>query len=286
LAAGVAAYHGKIWVVGGTRGPNHDPVTDVYAYDPQQRRWLTADDRIPQLPDPRAHAALVATSNPDRLYLIGGNGLDDSKRPDDAARHPVEWNVFRLDSDATGWTEDSNHLPQERESGAAAFDGRRIVFAGGNEYPNVADARHDDVWARTPDGAWTRLGSLQQPRDHLAAATDGAGTVWFVGGNPDRTAVALVKGNTVGPGPHVNIMDSAAAGIGQGFCTIGGNAGSGRTADSQCRGTSYSLPSIPTPTSDLGAARIGDTVYVVGGHTQASPLGVGTAEALRIPRGL
>ena len=286
LAASVAAYHGKIWVVGGTRGPNHDPVTDVYAYDPQKHRWLTADDRIPQLPDPRAHAALVATSNPDRLYLIGGNGLDDSKPPSDLDRHPVETNVLRLDSDATEWTEDDHPLPQERESGAAAFDGTRIVFAGGNEYPNDPGAKKDDVWARTPDGDWTRLGPLQQPRDHLAAATDGAGTVWFVGGSPDRTAVDLVKGNTVRPGPSVDIMDSAAVGLGPGFCTIGGSTGTGRTAVSQCRPASDSIPPIPTPTADLGAARLGDTVYVVGGHTADAVLGVSTTQALRIPRGL
>src|SRR6185437_17013894 len=177
IAAGVVAYHGKIWVAGGTRGPNHDPVTDVYAYDPQQRQWLTADDRIPQLPEPRAHSALVATSNPDRLYLIGGSGLDESKPAGDDDRHPVEWDVFRLDSDATDWTRDDHHLPQERESGAAAFDGKRIVFAGGNEFPKLPDAKKDDVWARTPDADWARIGSLQQPRDYLATATDGAGTV-------------------------------------------------------------------------------------------------------------
>jgi hypothetical protein len=286
LAASVAAYHGKIWVVGGTRGPNHDPVTDVYAYDPQQHRWLTADDRIPQLPDPSAHAALVATRNPDRLYLIGGNGLDDSKPPSDPDRHPVVWDVLRLDSDATEWTPDDHHLPHERESGAAAFDGKRIVFGGGNDYPNLPEEKKDDVWARTPDGDWTRLGPLQQPRDHLAAATDGAGTVWFVGGSPDRTAVDVVKDDSVTAGPRVDIMDSAAVGLGPGFCTIGGSTESGRTAVSQCRRTSYSIPRIPTPTADLGAARLGDTVYVVGGHTEDSPLGVSTTEALRIPHGL
>ena len=120
---------------------------------------------------------------------------------------------MRLDSDATEWTQDDHHLPNERESGAAAFDGKRIVFAGGNDYPNVPEAKKDDVWARTPDGAWTRLGPLQQPRDHLAAATDGAGTVWFVGGSPDRTAADVVKGDSVTAGPRVDIMDSAAVGL-------------------------------------------------------------------------
>jgi hypothetical protein len=74
--------------------------------------------------------------------------------------------------------------------------------------------------------------------------------------------------------------------LGPGFCTIGGSTGSGRTAVSQCSRTGYSIPPIPTPTADLGAARLGDTVYVVGGHTADAVLGVSTTQALRIPRGL
>jgi hypothetical protein len=81
-------------------------------------------------------------------------------------------------------------------------------------------------------------------------------------------------------------MDSAAVGLGPGFCTIGGSTENGRTAVSQCRRTTYSIPPIPTPTADLGAARLGDTVYVVGGHTADAVLGVSTTQALRIPRGL
>src|SRR6185437_1717877 len=111
-------------------------------------------------------------------------------------------------------------------------------------------------------------------------------TVVFVGGFPDRTAVDVVHDDSVTAGPKVNIMHAAAVGVGQGFCTIGGSTASGRTADSQCMGTSYSLAPLPTPTSDVGAARMGDTVYVVGGHTEESNLGVSTAEALRLPRGL
>jgi CHAT domain-containing protein/Kelch motif protein len=280
LGAGVAAYKGMIWVVGGTRDRNHDPVTDVYAYDPQHNHWLTASDGIPQLPDARGHASLVATKNPDRLYLIGGNGLDGTE-------HPVEATVFRLDKDATSWTEDDHPLPEPRESGAAAFDGTRIVFAGGNDNPN--GPKKDDIWARAPDGEWQSIGgSLHEPRDHLAAATNGAGTVWFVGGTPDRTAVDLVRGDAVSQGPSVEIAYSAAVGIGRGFCTIGGSTESGRTADSQCRLSSYSIPQLETPTSEPGAARLGDTVYAVGGHTADTDgvFGVRTAEALRIPRGL
>jgi hypothetical protein len=74
--------------------------------------------------------------------------------------------------------------------------------------------------------------------------------------------------------------------LGSGFCTIGGTTANEITADPVCRLTDHSIPPLPTPTSDVGAAVLNGTVYVVGGHTTASENGVSTAEALRIPRGL
>lgn len=282
-AAGVTAYQGQIWVVGGSRGANHDPVTDVYAYDPGSGKWLTEADGIPQLTDPRSHAALVATRNPDRLYLIGGFGLDESKSDDDQARHPVEKTVFRLDPDSKAWKEDGDPLLAPRESGAAAFDGARIVFAGGNDSPGSVKG---DVWTRRPYGGWGPIGApLRQPRDHLAAATDGEGTVWFVGGGSGSTTADRVTDNDVGPGPTVDVSNSAAVGLGSGFCTIGGTAANGITADPVCRLTDHPIPPLRTPTSDVGAAVLNGTLYVVGGHTTDAENGVSTAEALRIPRG-
>ena len=72
-------------------------------------------------------------------------------------------------------------LPKPRGAGAAAWDGKRIVFAGGNvgspmgEHKKTGPSPNGNVWALRPGGSWTRVdgGMLQQPRDHLAAATDG-----------------------------------------------------------------------------------------------------------------
>jgi hypothetical protein len=278
-AAGVAAFDGMIWVVGGVRNKRHDPVTDVYAYD--GHRWMTAHDKIPQLTQARAHAALVATK--DSLYLIGGNGLDESATSDNA-RHPVVRSVLRLNGMKGQWIEDKHPLPAARESGAAAFDGNRIVFGGGNE--SGQGSSKSDVWARTPNGDWTSVdGSLRPARDHLAAAVDGTGTIWFVGGTDDPTAVDRFEGNTVSPAPKVvHVSNSAAVGFASGFCTIGGSFQNVRIAQSRCQPTSNSLSDLPRATAGLGAARIGDTVYVVGGHTdQTNETQFGVATALRIP---
>ena len=56
-AAGVAAYQGQVWVVGGARDENHQPVRDVYVYHPGTHAGWRAG---PPLPEARAHAAVVA----------------------------------------------------------------------------------------------------------------------------------------------------------------------------------------------------------------------------------
>ena len=74
-------------------------------------------------------------------------------------------------------------------------------------------------------------------------------------------------------------------GVERGFCTIGGSTKTKRTTDSQCRLSGYLIPKLKTPTSEPGAARLGDTVFAIGGHT-ADPegvFGVSTAESLRLP---
>jgi hypothetical protein len=50
--------------------------------------------------------------------------------------------------------------------------------------------------------------------------------------------------------------------------------------------SSYSIPQLKTPTSELGAARLDNTVYAIGGHTADENFGVTTAESLHIPGGL
>ena len=74
--------------------------------------------------------------------------------------------VRRLDDGATAWTDDAP-LPDARAAGAAAFDGTRIVYAGGVKPGGVAN----EVFARTGDGAWATdrapAGRARAPRGDL-----------------------------------------------------------------------------------------------------------------------
>ncbi len=180
MAAGVAAYDGQVWVVGGSRNSSHDPVTDVYAYDPRGGHWRGTDERVPQLQVPVAHAAVVAAQG--TLYVIGGyTGCCGSD-----SHHAVS-TVWRLDSPTGRWHIDEQAaLPDPREAGAAAFDGTRIVFGGGNAGSVKNPPAKGEVWELNlkRGGGWTQLkGTLSPPRDHLATASNQRGTVWFIGGS-------------------------------------------------------------------------------------------------------
>ena len=282
-AAGVAWYRGKLWVVGGARHPNHQdpvPVRDVYAYDPVLKKWLSRRNGVPQLLEARAHAAVVSTGG--SLYVIGGLG------PGGGAVQTV----FRLDEWNGRWHTDEQ-LPEARQKGAAAWDGTQIIFAGGNpEQPGK-----DDVWALKPGGQWTRIGKLHQDREDLAAATDGMGRVWFVGGKntPNSTAsrfVDVVRNNKVTRSlPDVSpITGAAAVGVRSGFCTIGGNTKPAGTSTAYLTGQvrcqpPARFPALPTPTNYLGATITGHTVYVVGGYTRGDTVGTRTAEKLDMQGG-
>ena len=111
----VAAHGGRIWVAGGLRADG-TASDEVFVFDPAAGTWTTG----PTLPEAIHHSALVST--PDGLVLVGGYVGD--------ALNVVTNAVRRLDDGATSWT-DGVALPDARAAGGAAFDGTRIVYAGG-----------------------------------------------------------------------------------------------------------------------------------------------------------
>ncbi len=268
-AAGVAAYQNEIWVVGGTRDSNHDAIKDVWVLDPRSRSgWRPG----PSLLEARAHAAVVA--NGQQLYVIGGFG------PGGRATNTV----FRLDGPTQQWRRDDRSLPDLRTSGAAAFDGTRIVFAGGN----LDEEPMRDVWA-LDEQSWKSIGMLQTGRDQLAAAGK-SGNVWFIGGGSGMSGAAyrqvdVAHGAHVDPFTPLNegVRRPAAVSIGSGFCAIGGHlqglARSGASGRVQCQGIHGSVPSMP-PRVDSGATVLDDTIYVVGGQDPTHPFGTTTVQAL------
>jgi hypothetical protein len=263
-SAGTAVFKGKAWVAGGLDG-NRKGRADVLIYDPANDTWR----RGPRLPEAVTHAALVSTG--DDLFVIGGYAGSTTT--------PIR-TVRRLDEANNTWV-DAPKLPISLGAGAAAWDGRRIVYAGGvrlsGEPSRLVYVFQNQSWRRIS-------GRLTTAREHLAAASDGKGTTYFLAGEVNRggartslATVDLVKGDTV---RKVGDVSTPRGSVGafffpdDGACLGGGRDGAGGLhAEVQCiraNGAKKKLPDFETARHGLGMVVIDGSAYaLLGSDIQA-----------------
>jgi predicted Ser/Thr protein kinase len=266
---GVAVLGNKLWVVGGLLPPRQDErlgraTNRVWIYDRLTRQWQDG----PILPRPLDHAAVASDGH--RLYVVGG-------QTDSGGKKVVQRSVYVLDETNPIWRL-GPPLPEPRAEGAAAWDDQRLIFAGGvAEFEGRARA---EVW--TLEGSrWRRLGELQRARQHLAAATDGNGRTWFLGGRDGSTPlgfVDLVVGDDIRLYAQVSPVSSPAAvwHPDAGVCLLGGRTRSGVINSVTCLtegSRTESWPALPQARFGASAAVLHDAVYLVGGVTAEGTTG-------------
>jgi TIR domain/Kelch motif len=275
---GVAALEGKLWVVGGLGPPpENKAIGTVQVYDPKQGRW----EQGKELPVPLEHAAVAADER--TVYVVGGmTGPKDAK--------VVQNKVWML-ADDQSWQPIAS-LPEPRYAGAAAWDGQRLVFAGGMTPEGEDGPASSDVYVlESPEdngSRWVKLDTeLQDARHHLAAATDGQGQVWFIGGREGTTvfgSVDIVQDDSITAGQDVTPVHAPAAvwHPTTGVCLLGGARPVEGGRDSINAVTCPGWPKLPEDRAGAGAAMVDDIVYLVGGygddeiysnHVQALELG-------------
>lgn len=267
-----AAWDGRIWVAGGLNGAGRG-VDLVNIFDPSKDTWVAG----PNLPEPIHHSALV--SDGDSLWLIGGYVGDAFDQPTDK--------VWQLQGNA--WVEHLP-LPDPRAAGAAAWDGAgRIVYAGGVGREGVSP-----VVFGQGDHGWEELARLFAPREHLAATSDGAGTVFVVGGRRGGLAgnvatVELVAGRDVRRAPDLPTARGGVAAFfwpALGACLAGGESPGGTNPQVECStadGRQTRLPDLPAARHGLGAAVVDGTVYILLGGPEPGLFVSPTVEALDLP---
>ena len=274
-AAGVAAFGGAIWVIGGDAPSAGRPALDkVWVY---KNGW----QRGPSLPV-RLDSMSVA-SDGKRLFVVGGRTSDS-----EGGNSKISRDVWVLDSpDDDSWKV-LNRLPEERAGGAVAWDGQRLVFAGGvsrrdlNGDGTEENVNHDEVWVWEGKGEWRELGQLQRQREDLVAASDGNGRVWFLGGadvdEEDRRvplgAVDLVEKASITPLSDIDpVRSSSAVWLpDRGACLFGGVTRTTLTNKVVCVPETASpsptvrpLPPMTLPRAGMGAAVQGGTIWLAGG---------------------
>jgi hypothetical protein len=271
--AAVAAYQDRVWVAGGlTDDEQRTKLTTVFIYDPTTNAWSSG----PSLPRPISHGSLVPT--PWSLYFLAG-WVQDGGSPQ----------VLKLNSTNTAWVPDVP-LPEPRVAGGAAFDGSSIIYAGGTR---KGGAPTDTVWA-LKNGAWSSIGKLAEPRQKLAAVGNNVDTMWLLGGRDQQKDTKSATIDRIAQGKVAQAVptkidppvDSSAAvrldGIG--MCLIGGESPRRTYNDWWCDqpGVAAGLPKLDPQRAGLGAARIGRTVYVVGGYGKTFQ-GTNRVEAFTTP---
>lgn len=275
-AAGVAEHNGELWVVGGqdTNGKRDE----VRFFDPEAERWEDG----PKLPEGVSHAPLVSTS--EKLYLLGGLTAteDDNGVPLDTV-----YSLDTEDPDGT-WIKEDEPLPAPRFSAAAAWDGQRLVFAGGAEQlePETPRPAAADIWELRSGKRESIDDVLQPARERLAAVTNEEDTIWFIGGADHVPRqifddVDVLTGNEVSDSTAIRTAVQGAAAIWTpetGLCVFGGstvlpNQTAKPVAEVEClNGTDPGWPDLPEPRYNAGAVVIDSTVYVVGGASEAADM--------------
>ena len=265
------AHGGEIWLIGGLNADG-SATAETWRFEPGSGEWTEG----PPVDEPIHHAAGVSTG--DGLYVIGGyvgNGFD---RP--------RTTVLVLDGDAGEWRP-STELPAARAAGGAAWDGQRIVYAGG-----VGIGVVPDVLALTPsDGEWIRIGSMRAPREHLSATSDGDGRVWLMGGraltlDTNTGAVDLVEGLVVARVGELPTPRGGAAAFhlpGIGACLAGGEQPDRALDEVECvdaDGTTTTLPPLEAAVHGHGAAVIDGAVHVMLGGPEPLLTVSGTVQRL------
>ena len=266
----VAAHGGRIWVAGGllADGVASD---EVLVFDPSRGAWSSG----PRLPEGIHHAALASTG--DALLLLGGY---TSGGPTAAVR--------RLADGTAAWA-DHVPLPDPRAAGAAAFDGSRVVYAGGVGPRGVAA----DVFALGVEG-WERIGRLPRAREHLAATSDGAGRTFVLGGRVGGLDGNLATVDLVAAASVTTLGDlpTPRGGVGAfwwpslGACLAGGESPGGTNPQVECMGVSGAvavLPDLTVARHGVGAAVVGGTAYVVLGGRKPGLFTSDVTEALALP---
>ncbi len=249
IEAASAAHGGEIWLAGGLNADG-SASDETWRYDPAAGTWEAG----PSLPEPLHHAAMVSTG--DALLLIGGYRGASFSIPVDR--------VLRLADGGDAWVEDAP-LPEPRAAGAAAWDGQRIVYAGG-----VRGGGGVTGGVLAWDGErWFAIGEMVAPREHLSAASDGAGRVWLLGGrtitlDTNLATVEYVEGNLVArvaelPTPRGGAVAFHLPDVGA--CLAGGEQLSGAFDAVECIDDRLQVTRLP----DMAGARHGHSVGVVDG---------------------
>jgi N-acetylneuraminic acid mutarotase len=247
----VAAYNGKIFVIGGYDEAGTSTGT-VQVYDPATDTW----DEAASLPIANNHGAAAVAGG--TLYAFGG----------------LSNRAFAYDASEDQWVDVAPMRYEHGGTAAVAVIDNRIYVAGGVGAEMVGNEL--EVYDPAAD-RWTTLAPMAVPRNHIAGGAIN-GKFYVVGGRGDpgaRTALEVYdpasnQWTTLSPMP-TGRSGIAAGVVGGRLYVFGGEIprlfGEVEVYDPSTDKWEQ-LPPMPTPRHGIWAGVIGSSIYLPGGATE------------------
>ena len=250
-----AAANGKLYVMGGFNGAGAS-LAGVYVFDGTS--WSAG----PRLPLPLDHPSAATLDG--AVYIAGGhsNGQDSAR-------------TFRLDGDH--WTAMASMRFARGGHALVAAQGRLYAVGGNTSRGNVAAVEVFDPAA----DAWSVVGSLPQPRNHLSGFALGQ-AVCVAGGRSPTTARIDCLDTFTGAWSRLPDLPQASSGggaatfLGGGVLVMGGQDASETRIVSQL--TRYGSAAIWSTSETMLSPRHGFELAVF--HGRAWACGGGSAPGL------
>jgi N-acetylneuraminic acid mutarotase len=271
---GVAAVQNRIFVAGGFRGDGSTSST-LEVYDASANAWSV----LAPMPVAVNHPGAAAVNG--RVYVIGGSlgsgASTDAVQEYDPARN--DWGL-------------KAPMPTARNAVVAGVHGGRIYVAGGAPGGRVLEAFDPAV------DRWESLPLMSTPRNHLAGGFVGD-RFFAIGGRPPNTlavneAFDVVTRAWLGRAAMPTGRSGHGAAVVRGCVYVFGGEGNTARPDGvfphnqvyDARSDSWAtLAPMPTPRHGIGAAAIGDRIFVPGGATVQGFGATAAHEVYRVPAG-
>ncbi|MBM6593343.1 Kelch repeat-containing protein [Microvirga pudoricolor] len=268
--AWATAAEGRMHIVGGY-GEGRVDRAYHHVYDPGTDRWFDA------APLPRGANHVAVAAEGDRVYALGGF-IEQNRNPDH--------NAYVYEISSNRWTRIAP-LPRPRGAAAAVVLAGKVHLIGGASEPTMerASVGWHEVYDPQAD-TWRQVKALPGARDHVGCVAHN-GQIHVIGGrfntfeyNTDLHHVYLPAKDTWevrSPIPTARSGHGLVA-YRDRFFAMGGEAGrieGGKPIQAKVFGQMESYDPaadtwqhhapMPTPRHAVGAALIGDWIYVAGG---------------------
>ncbi|MBI4419300.1 MAG: hypothetical protein HY560_00600, partial [Gemmatimonadetes bacterium] len=164
---------GLIYLVGGFDGTN--PLATAQVYDPVADSW----DALPPMSLARDEVAAAAGED-GRIYVFGGYREDPG----------TVTNTGEVFDPSTGGWSPIAPMPAARFDHAAVLGRNGEIYVFGGLVDPATGVSESTAWAYNPKtNSWRTLANLPAPRSALAAAVNGLGLAYAIGGDVDGVPV-------------------------------------------------------------------------------------------------